>query len=188
MLCDKTNNQTAFLSFSAIKKPPAYLVLTVSQQNAPSLYSQKGKFLNILVTLRDQFHSKPTTLLNAYGRAQVSTAPVHTCQLRSDLTNHCLMANVELLPGFQLSTNLELKLEGRVGLKNLPSKKPALISFSSRGQKCCYPLQIFSFSSQFWWETEPVWVSSFSSEVWLIPLVSPVQEWWDPTKKTKCIK
>ncbi len=97
------------------------------------------------------------------------------------LTNRWLIASVDLLSGFQLSTNLELKLEARLVPNYRLSKKPVLISFSSRDQKCC-PLQIFSFSSLSLWETEPVWVSSFSSEVRLIQLVE--QKWWDPTKKT----
>lgn len=92
------------------------------------------------------------------------------------------MASADLLHVFQLSTNLELKLEARLVPKYRLSKKPALISFSSQDRKCCL-LQIFSFFSPSLWETEPVWVSSFSSEVRLIQLVYLVQKWWDPTKE-----
>lgn len=115
-------------------------------------------------------------------KAQDSTALVNTYQPWSYLTSYWLMANEP--SWFQLSTDLELKLEVRLALKYLLSKKQALISFSSQGQTFCL-LQISSFSSQSSWETEPVWVSSFSSEVWLIQLACLVQKWWDPMEGKK---
>lgn len=106
-------------------------------------------------------------------KAGDSTALVNAYQPRPNLT---------IQPGFQLSTNLEAKLEVRLLQQHCLSKKPALISFSSQRQKCC-PLQFFSFSSLSSWRAVPVWASSFSSELRLIQLVDLVQKWWDPTKK-----
>lgn len=118
-----------------------------------SLTADFWPVLNKQATLTDMFHINPPTAGFYYPHMATLKQACFTrvAGLQPDYhTNTVIWCTTY----FNSQTDLELKLRAKsLDLKCRLSRKPALISFSSPGQRSCCPLQIFSSSSVSWWET-----------------------------------